>query len=515
MKTLKYPFLAIVAMVAATTFTACSDDDNNKGGTIEPTIQHFTGYTEPSNVEATGSGTMSWHKHYATILKDALDGNGEEDALIAQFAQTQLEKADSVVEDYYERTGGNTELGQDGSETYNSVYGYKYVTINYESVDEDNNPIELSELVAYPYGEASSIKPNSMVIGCHYVITSNSERPTNYGKASMLSDMTIFASHAMTNGITTFNSSLVVVPDYEGYGASSDKVHPFLYHELTARQVVDGAIAAKEWFEKNETTLADGWQSVISGYSQGGSVAMAVHKYIEENNLSSVLNFAGTACGGGIYDPLATLTDYIETGKVYSPVGVAFMIKAMCDTNPYIHGKFTLSDFCTDEFLASGIADLIDSKLYTTSELKDKLVAYSKSNDAGYNTSGDYWEVDRIIRSEVISYFKGNSTSESKEKCEALYKALDMNCLVSGSWTPAHPLFCFNSTVDEVVPFVNYENASKALTGNYFRGRIFSNSFLGKHTYSGTVFFVAHYEDRYLGSIIDGSWSNTQREENI
>lgn len=515
MKTFKYQFFAFIAMTGALAITACSDDDTN-GGMSGNTVQKFTGYTRQSNVVATDSGTMSWHKHYSLILKQAQESNSDDNEMIAEFAQTQLAKADSVVDDYYEQTGGNADYVQDGSETYNSVYGYKYVNLRYESVDEDNNPITLSELIAFPYGKAGNIQPQNMAICCHYVITANNERPTNYGNNSMLSDLTVFANHAMTNGIMSFNSSLVVVPDYEGYGVSSDREHPFLYHELTARQVVDGAMAAKEWFESHQTKLADGWQGVITGYSQGGSVAMAVHKYIEENNLSSAFNFAGTACGGGIYDPLATLNNYIETGKVYSPVGVAFLIKSMCDSNPYIRGKYSVSDFFTEQFVASGIADLIAGKLYTTSELKDKLVAYSKTTaNTGYNASDDYWEVDKIIRSEVIDYFKGNATSDNKAKCEALYKALDMNNLVSGSWVPAHPIFCLNSTYDEVVPYVNYENASKYLTGNYFRGRIYNSPFLGTHTNSGVVFFVGHYEDRFLGSIVDGSWSNSNREENI
>lgn len=489
---------------------SCSDDDN-AGGTAETAITEFTGYTKQGNVVATDSGTMSWQQYFSAMLKDAQEGNGEDDALIAEFAQAQLAKADSVVEDYYDRTGGNSSYDQDGI-----VYGFKYVTLKYQSVDMDNNPVTLSELVTFPYGEASDIKPQNMLIACHYVITANKERPSNYGNAKMLSDMLVFVSHAASKGnLFSFNNSLVVVPDYEGYGSTSDRPHPFLYHELTARQVVDGAIAAREWFESQGGTMADGWQSVVSGYSQGGSVAMAVHKYIEENNLSSTLNFGGTACGGGIYDPLATLNNYIETGKVYSPVGVAFMIKGMCDCNPYIRGKYSLSDFCTEKFINSGFADLIDSKLYNTTELKDKMVAYSKSNDAGYNTSGDYWAIDQILLPEVIDYFKGNVTSANKEKGDALYKALQMNSLVDGSWIPSHPIFCVNSSVDEIVPFVNYENASKALTGNYFRGRIINNESMGKHTMSGVVFFMCHYEDKYLGNIVDGSWSSTGREENI
>jgi hypothetical protein len=63
----------------------------------------------------------------------------------------------------------------------------------------------------------------------------------------------------------------------------------------------------------------DDWKSVCIGYSQGGSVALATHRFIEENGLADELHFAGSVCGDGPYDPVAHLGYYMnDDGETYN-----------------------------------------------------------------------------------------------------------------------------------------------------------------------------------------------------
>jgi len=109
-----------------------------------------------------------------------------------------------------------------------------------------------------------------------------------------------------------YNYNLVIMPDYEGYGVTRERAHPYLYQELTARQVVDGVKAGIELY-KSSTSLSDirhpirsDFRTISCGYSQGGSVSMATHRFIEQNNLDKELHFTGSICGDGPYDAIRT-----------------------------------------------------------------------------------------------------------------------------------------------------------------------------------------------------------------
>ena len=60
---------------------------------------------------------------------------------------------------------------------------------------------------------------------------------------------------------------LVIMPDYEGYGITADRAHPYLYQELTARQVVDAVRYGLALYNSyNLPSFEDDWQSVSLGY---------------------------------------------------------------------------------------------------------------------------------------------------------------------------------------------------------------------------------------------------------
>ena len=117
------------------------------------------------------------------------------------------------------------------------------------------------------------------------------------------------------------------MPDYEGYGVSKYSPHPYLYQELTARQVVDAvryglALFKAGRFQNDDDysvgtaqswpkCMRNGWVVIPIGASQGGSVAMAVQRYIEQNDLETELPLIGSVCCDGPYDPVATLRYYM------------------------------------------------------------------------------------------------------------------------------------------------------------------------------------------------------------
>ena len=137
-----------------------------------------------------------------------------------------------------------SEIHGEGNATLADADLYSY---NYPSVDADGNKIMLSALMAVPTKmvlDGLHAMPNNMIIGCHVTITSNYECPTEYNKSggsgSWQSDVGMQICYARYDFFRQ-PCCLVIMPDYEGYGVSKNRPHPYLYQELTARQVADAA----------------------------------------------------------------------------------------------------------------------------------------------------------------------------------------------------------------------------------------------------------------------------------
>ncbi len=537
----------ILLLVGVLVFSACSDDNGSEG---KSTVD-IVGVTQPdlSKIEVVETGQRSWHDHYTMLLKEVEESHGEDGSseagnVLAEYARQQLHYVDSVDQSLKD----NVEEGDDGENTF---IGYQYTNICYESVDQNGKPVKLSELIVYPYkaGSSMGVEVRNIVIGCHVTITSNFERPSNYAQLKLTTDVGMLASHAMVQpsiqGLleNPIYSNLVVIPDYQGYGATSSTAHPYLYQTLTARQVVDGTLAARAWFEHNVCKLRQGYKTIAAGYSQGGSVAMAVHRYIEQNDLDgeNQLNFAGSVCGDGPYDPLTTLKTYVANDKVYMPVAAGLIIKGMCDCNPVVAGKYSPNDYFTEGFINTGIIDMIACKNYSTDEVQKRLVEYSAThsdfNVMRLTSNGDYmpytaenknkysWQdatangavyctVDQVMRPEVIKYIKNETVAdEYKPKLEAIVKALEMNNLCK-QWQPRHPMFVFHSMRDEVVPFDNYNSATAAFTGNYFKGMKYNAGYVYLHVGTGTSFYM-YYEGLYTWALLKGEWLKYSHDQEV
>ncbi len=101
---------------------------------------------------------------------------------------------------------------------------------------------------------------------------------------------------------------VVSVPDYLGFGASSDMFHPYLDKESTIQSVTD-MLRAVEELTANHLGFEVNMDLYITGYSQGGWATMQLQKAIEDNSASE-FNLKASSCGAGPYD-LRYVNDYI------------------------------------------------------------------------------------------------------------------------------------------------------------------------------------------------------------
>lgn len=394
----------------------------------------------------------------------------------------------------------------DYGDYYSGVAYYLY-TFSYPSIDCHGNEIVLSSLMAFPYFSEGywndGYRFNNVIIGCHCTITSNSECPSCYPTGGYFkSDVSMMQYYASWGkGIRKDMDdpayyNVLIMPDYEGYGITKDRPHPYLYQELTARQVVDGVrygmalFRAGRFAGKNETVSPQWAQRsdafrygkyIPIGASQGGSVAMAVHRFIEQNGLTGEMPLAGSVCCDGPYDPVATLKYFMrddldaghEAGELSMPVAIALIIKGMLDTNPLMM-KYKATDFFSQTFIDTGILDIIADKQYeakekTTTDIEKYLQKLSKQDKYQQMlTSDGRARLEYVLTPRAYEYMQKLAKGEplpDYEEMDDLARALESNNMTVG-WVPQQPVCLFHSTKDTVVPYDNYRSAKSRFSSN-------------------------------------------------
>ena len=311
------------------------------------------------------------------------------------------------------------------------VIGFRRVTYLYESMDQYGNKAELSSLAYwlgyFDDGEWYDLSPDNICLMEHYTITSVDECPTN----SIVLEPFVLGN------------TLVIMPDYIGYGVTADMVHPYLNHGLCALNSIDALTAGFTAFRDiSESDLAEGWQLEVMGASQGGGNALAVHKYMDTHkDFAQTWHFSGSYCAAGPYDPCLTVDKYFEAGVTDSPVLFVLTIKAMYDSYPEILGRFDKDSMYSDKFLGirDSIEGMVDSKEYSTSMINFKIISKLSPGNV------------EIALSDILST---EMLDKDSDICMAFYECLGKNDLTSG-WEPINPIRLYYSEADKTVPCDN------------------------------------------------------------
>ncbi len=471
-------------------FAGCSEDDDNE----KNENPDFDGYTkvDVDNIVVTDSVDFDVREILEMQIQALQADNSEDNEEELKALKAELNRTDSINKALLDSL---KQQDNDFGEAVQGVFGKVFTRkIQYETKSADGSDITLSAVVGfcgytidYIVGTANIYyEPDDLLLGCHATIASNSECPSERIKKGFFDLIKSDVGMMLWDGRAHSMQTLTVIPDYEGYGDTKDRAHPYLMQEATARQVVDAGLQALDWFKKyTKKSMEDDWNTVIIGYSQGGSVAMATQRYIEENNLGSDFHLSGAVCGDGPYSPIVTFNRYIKDNKVYMPEAMALIIKGALDYDVRM-SDYTTKDFFTDDFVNTGIFDSISAKNLNTTGLENTL----KNNGVKCNEEG-YWTVDQCLRQEVIDFFSGKKVDgKYKAKLEALYEALDDNDLVD-DWEPNHRIILFHGKDDEVVPLDNYLYAALAWKGNpYFCGLKYDKWDVKQHSPIGSEFYM-------------------------
>ncbi|MET0542508.1 MAG: prolyl oligopeptidase family serine peptidase [Variovorax sp.] len=358
--------------------------------------------------------------------------------------------------------------------------------LQYQTVGGQGESTTASAAIMVPSGtNAACNGPRPIVLYAHGTAT---ER--NYNIADLNNtNQPAGAEGVVVAAMFAAQGYIVVAPNYAGYDASTLPYHPFLNANQQGKDMVDALTAARSTL--TAISALDSGALFLTGYSQGGYVALAAQREMQNTNIrvtasaplsapsaiSLLLDYSASGLpelGGTVFLPLITASWQKQFGNVYSSTKEIYEDK-------YASGIDTLLPSFTpsDELLSSGKlpryalfpADAVPGPRDASVQINygaDNLVRQS------YLTT---WFND--IKSSpcpgnALPQTTGSVTTTSPLDCApaiGLRKAALANDL--RNWLPTRPTLMCGGAND---PTVNY--ASTLATAGYFRARGMPNTAL-------------------------------------
>jgi dipeptidyl aminopeptidase/acylaminoacyl peptidase len=154
--------------------------------------------------------------------------------------------------------------------------GVDIYSIQYNTVGGAGEKTTSSAAMMVPTGTAPGCSgPRPIVLYAHGTQTDKAADLAdiqNPGNAEGALIAAVFAAHGF----------VVVASNYAGYATSSLPYHPFLNGDQQSKDMIDALTAARTALPHTPSSAtSDGGKLFVTGYSQGGYVAMATHKALQ------------------------------------------------------------------------------------------------------------------------------------------------------------------------------------------------------------------------------------------
>ena len=289
---------------------------------------------------------------------------------------------------------------------------------------------------------------NGIIVANHYTMTADEEVPSNRLSMEMVYLLKGYA---------------VIMPDYVGYGLSRDELHPYLHWRSAAQTAVDLLNCMPELLDYYGYSYPK--DVVVTGYSQGGAVALGVARMIEENyHQENDWSVRKLYAGAGPYDPAGTYLFSMERNEMGIPAAIPLIVMGLNDA--YDLG-FTLDEFFLEPLL-SNYEDWVGSKEYTVGEINQLMGS--------------------TIMSELMTE---DALSLDNPQADMLYEVLLWNSNVG--YDLQAPAYFLHSLEDEVVPLLNSINLEEQMPDK--EEKTFDFNYYGSHMEASVPFIQYVYQD--------------------
>jgi pimeloyl-ACP methyl ester carboxylesterase len=209
-------------------------------------------------------------------------------------------------------------------------------------------------------------------------------------------------------GLVASMGYVVVVPDYPGFGASSNIPHPYLVKEPMVRSMIDLLYAVNELPGTELPDLTIKNEYFLIGYSLGGWSSLALHKELEINHKNE-FNLGGSVCGAGPYDILLLLKNMMALETYHMPVYIGYILNAYTSYEQFSN---PVNDIMNEPYasrigsLYNGILGMSQINAQLTTSISELITPGFLS---GFETASQYATVREALIQNSISPWKTNT----------------------------------------------------------------------------------------------------------
>lgn len=236
---------------------------------------------------------------------------------------------------------------------------------------------------------------------------------------------------------------VAVLPDYLGLGNVSKGFHPYVHAASEAWAALDMLRAIETFLSQNQVVVNE--QLFITGYSQGGHAAMALHRAIEKEHTQE---FSVTAAApmSGPYSISGVMRDLILTDKLY--YYPAYIPNTALSYQTTYGNLFSDVEEIFKQPYAALVQEFYEGDI-TLSELNTALIAQLTANEGGSYPF-------RMLQPDLVQAVQNDPS-------HPVNLALADNDTYN-DWLPQAPMRLFYCMGDDQVPFQNSIVASDALS---------------------------------------------------
>ena len=344
--------------------------------------------------------------------------------------------------------------------------------IEYETVGGANEPTTASAALMIPTGAGANCTGSRPIV--EYAHGTTTDR--NFNMADMQGGETLLLAALFAS-----QGYIVVAPNYAGYDTSTLSYHPYLIADQQSKDMIDALAAARTALPLASLALAhDSGQLFITGYSQGGYVAMAAHRAMQ----AAGMRVDAAVPMSGPY-ALAAFADAVFYGEVNG--GATISSTYLLTAYQHAYGNvYTSVDEVFEPQYASGIESLLPttvlrSQLYAAGDLPQyalfspmppapefaSITPPTTPTDLAAVFAFGFGSGDLLRNSYRLSYLRdaqanpdgGFPTVTSGTAASAAglpwRRALELNDL--RDWSPGAPVLLCGGQVDPVVFWLNAE----------------------------------------------------------
>lgn len=292
----------------------------------------------------------------------------------------------------------------------------------------------------------------------HGTIAANSQAPTQL----MLNNQQWILFAAMASP-----GFIAVIPDFIGFGSSSEIFHPYYVESLTATAIYDNLRAAAELARLQDKRFNK--KLFLSGYSQGGYATMATHKYIEQNPSQDFDLVASFPASGG-YDVKAMQEYFFGLETYDEPFFLAYVALAYKNTFDWSQG---MNEFFNEPY-AGRIPNLFNN-INTGAQINAQLTT----------------NIADLVKKEFLEGI------DSDNRYKFIVDAFKENSLVD--WAPSKRMIMYHGTADITVPYSNSILSYNKLLANGTSTQVLSLVPLeGETHYTGALPYIEDFVKRIL-----------------